>query len=43
MKNENQTPFYQDKTFYLTALGFTIFGYLILPKIIKLYQSYRSE
>jgi hypothetical protein len=30
----NNKPFYQDKTFYLTALGFTVFGYLVLPKLI---------
>ena len=31
----NNKPFYQDKTFYLTALGFTAFGYLILPKLME--------
>lgn len=43
MNNNQKTPFYQEKTFYFTALGFTAFGYLILPRLIKLYQSYRSE
>ena len=37
--NQNNTPFYQDKTFYLTAIAFTIIGYYALPKALDWYQN----
>ena len=41
--NNTNTPFYKDKTFYLTALGFTAFGYLVLPKVMEWYKNRNSN